>query len=147
MDKRIRNFIRKKKIMTLSSSNVDVPYCCIVFFSFDEEKNCFYFISNPESRHSEEIFVNQNVAGTIIKSEFNILKLQGIQFTGTCRMLEGTDAEMAGRHYQNTHPVSYWSTEKIWKVEVDWLKMTDNTLGFGNKIIWERVAMLTSKTV
>lgn len=146
MDERISKYIRKQKIMTMASSNADIPYCCVLFYSFDETKNCFYFISNPSSRHSEEIFINHFVSGTIIKSNLNVLKLQGVQFTGRCRMLEGKESEVAGEHYQSRHPVAHWSKERIWMLEIDWLKMTDNTLGFGKKIIWERVPVLTSKT-
>ena len=145
MEERISKFMRKHKVMTIASSNSDKPYCCVVFYSFDPEKNCLYFISNPSSKHSEEIFVNPQVAGTILKPELSILKLQGVQFTGSCRMLEGRDSELAGKHYQKTFPVAHWSKERIWIIELDWIKMTDNTLGFGEKIIWGKVPRVSDK--
>ncbi len=145
MEERIRKFIRKQKLMTLGTSKDDIPYCCVVFYSFDEEKNALYFISNPSSRHSEEIFLNPIVGGTITKPELKIVKLQGVQFTGCCSLLEGAEAEAAGRHYLATHPVAYWSKERIWKLDLDWVKMTDNTLGFAKKIVWEKVPLLSGK--
>ena len=144
MEDRIIKFISKQKLMTLATCNIEKPYCCSVFYSFDKDKNALYFISNPKSRHSEEIFMNPSVAGTILKSNLNVLKLQGVQFSGTCRLLEGDEAQEAGRHYQISHPVAYWSKERIWAIDLELIKMTDNTLGFGKKIIWQRVPSLTS---
>jgi len=145
MEEKIRKFLSKQKLLTLATSKDDIPYCCVVFYSFDADKNALYFISNPSSRHSEEIFLNANVAGTITKPELKIIKLQGVQFTGTCSLLDGSEAESAGRHYQNAHPVAYWSKERLWKLDLDWVKMTDNTLGFAKKIVWEKVPLLSGK--
>lgn len=142
MQENIRKFLEKQKIMSLASTNADIPYCFIVLYVFDPLKNYCYFVSKVTSRHSKEIMVNSRVSGTIIKQETSILKLQGVQLTGTCRLLDGDEALHAESCFQKAYPISQWMKEKIWAVELNFVKMTDNTLGFSTKLIWERNADL-----
>jgi len=96
-----------------------------------------YFLSAPSSRHGKEIMENSLVSGTIVGQRMMISKLKGIQFTGTCSLLEKDSEIRAKEVYTAKFPFVSLNKERIWVVKPDWIKMTDNSLGFGTKIIWD----------
>ena len=77
---------------------------------------------------------NPNVAGTIQPDKLNPLAIKGLQFTGV--MTE--NAEHASAHYYKKYPFALAMPGVVWAIQLDYTKMTDNTLSFGKKIIWER---------
>ena len=142
MTDRVRNFIVSHKMMTLGTSEEGRPYCSVLFYSFDETNSRLYFVSKESSRHGREVLSNSAVAGSIIRDESNVFKLQGIQFTGRCFLLNEEESSVARSNYLSAHPLAILLNESMWCVTLDWIKMTDNTLGFGKKIIWERTPAL-----
>ncbi len=138
MEERIFKFILNHKTMTLASVDAGLPYCSVLFYSFDADKKYLYFVSKESSRHGKEIVGNSAVAGSILREESSFVKLQGIQFTGKCVLLKDKEYIEGRDHFLSFHPLARLVNESMWRVSLDWIKMTDNTLGFGKKIIWER---------
>lgn len=138
IDVRIRKFIAQNQSLTLATQTSGHPYCCSLFYAFDEREGVFYFMSSVDSRHAKEIILNPNIAGTVLNGEESILNLQGIQFLGTAHLLEGEDYSAAKKIYVQRHPTARLHQSELWAIKVEWIKMTDNTLGFGSKLIWER---------
>lgn len=68
----------------------------------------------------------------------NKLSVRGIQFEA--EVLDNTAAEIQDgmKDYFKKHPVALLMPGEIWALQVNQIKMTDNTLGFGKKIIWNR---------
>ncbi|MEJ2373224.1 MAG: hypothetical protein P8Y16_05450, partial [Sulfurimonas sp.] len=60
-------------------------------------------------------------------------KIQGLQFRGIFRKNE--DKELS-KLYFKTFPYALALQPKLWIIDVDYFKLTDNRLGFGKKIIW-----------
>jgi len=50
---------------------------------------------------------------------------------------EGDLAEKAKVAYLKRFPVAILMKTNLWVVKVRYIKMTDNRLGFGKKLIWE----------
>jgi uncharacterized protein YhbP (UPF0306 family) len=63
-------------------------------------------------------------------------KIRGIQFQGLVSEPEGEDLPLAKSAYLKRFPVAMLMDTHLWMVELTHIKMTDNKLGFGKKIIW-----------
>lgn len=140
VDERIIRFTEKNHVLTLATSNGEVPYCCSIFYVFDPGRCCFYFMSSVDTKHIQHATVQPLVAGTVVPGDTGIAKIQGIQFTGKFYSPQGEELNQAKKTYLKNFPMARLFDSEFWGVEMDYIKMTDNTLGFGKKIIWNRVA-------
>ena len=52
--------------------------------------------------------------------------------------------EKAKKVYLKRFPFAALMDTTLWLVIIDYLKMTDNSFGFGKKMVWERVKDLGS---
>ena len=96
------------------------------------------FLSDKETKHINDARANSNVAGTISTEVTTVAKIKGIQFTGEfINPTEQQQKELYKIHYDK-FPFAKAKPSPIWGVQLSWIKMTDNTLGFGKKLIWER---------
>lgn len=137
MDKKISKYILANKALTLATSSNSVPYCANCFYVFDEVNKTLIFLSDTTTRHIEEGLVNKNVAGTINTEVTTVAKIKGIQFTGEfINPREGQQKEFYAAYYKK-FPFAKAKPSAIWGIQLNWIKMTDNTLGFGKKLIWE----------
>jgi uncharacterized protein YhbP (UPF0306 family) len=65
-------------------------------------------------------------------------KIQGIQFSGMLELAEAEAFEKASSAYLKRFPFAALMDTTLWILPIDYLKMTDNRLGFGKKLVWER---------
>ena len=138
LDKRIIRFIKKHTILTLATSGKDKPYCCTCFYVYKEEENKFFITSDKKTRHIHEAAIQPVVAGAIALETSMIGKIQGVQFTGIIKEPEGKEYDQAKKIYIRKFPVAALSELEMWCIEPDFIKFTDNRLGFGKKLIWNK---------
>jgi uncharacterized protein YhbP (UPF0306 family) len=81
--------------------------------------------------------LNAKVAGSVVLETHIIGKIQGVQFQGTITLAEGERLKLAERAYLKRFPVAALMDTHLWLVDLTLLKMTDNLLGFGKKLVWE----------
>lgn len=138
MNKKISAYLKINKVLTLATSINDIPYCANCYYAWDESNNRLYFLSDKTTRHVSEAAQNLHIAGTITTDAKSIAKLQGIQFTG--KFIIPNEEEQAGfyRIYYNKFPFAKVKPSPIWGIALEFIKMTDNTLGFGTKHFWEK---------
>ena len=98
----------------------------------------FVFTSDKNTKHINDIAQQKFVAGAIALETKIIGKIRGIQFTGIIKELEGEELKTAKKAYLRAFPYAILKKTHLWGVEVDFIKMTDNRLGFGKKIIWKK---------
>ncbi len=137
-DKIIIEFLRKHHVLTLATCAENTPWCANCFYVWLEDENCFVFTTDPVTRHGSEAIKNPQVAGSVVLETSIVGKVQGVQFTGKMVVPEGDLAEKAKRVYLKRFPVAVLMKTNLWVVQVESIKMTDNRLGFGKKLIWER---------
>jgi len=134
ISKKIVAFIEKHHLLTLATCHEGKPYCASCFFAFVEESPTFVFATDENTRHGKEALSNPNVAGTVAL-ETNILgKVQGIQFTGIFREAKGDESKA----YFKKFPYALAMNPKLWSIEIETIKFTDNTMGFGRKIEYKK---------
>ena len=127
---KIVNFINKHHLLTLATSCDNTPYCASCFFVFDKEAPCFIIATDEKTRHGREALLNPTVAGTIALETNMVGKIQGIQFSGTFRV--ATVGEKMT--YFKRFPYALAMNPSLWSIDIGYIKFTDNTLGFGNKL-------------
>lgn len=138
MDKRMKSFIKEQRNLTLCTSVNNIPSCANCFYAYMSEGDFLVFKSNKKTKHIANALINYNIAGTIIPDISKIGNIKGIQFTGMLIVPTGDLLDKAKKTYYARHPFALPMAGEIWMTELISVKMTDNTLGFGNKLIWEK---------
>ena len=105
-----------------------------------EELNLFVFTSGHETKHIADVVETQNyhASGAIALETKMTGKIRGIQFAGLMRELSGIELKTGKSAYLKAFPIARLSKLHLWGLEPNILKMTDNRLGFGKKLIWNR---------
>jgi uncharacterized protein YhbP (UPF0306 family) len=135
---KLQLFISENKISTVCFVNDEnKPYCINCFYTFDEKNNILIFKSSKGTTHQNYTKANACVSGTILPNEIDALKLKGVQFSGKIIENEEIEKLLLNSKYLKKYPMSIAIMGYIWAVKLDFLKFTDNTLGFGNKTIWK----------
>lgn len=135
-DKKMIQFIRKHHLFTLATLNNGKPWTASCFYVFMEDSCEFIFTSGLHTLHGQNMVENQVVAGNIALETKVIGRIQGIQFTGTVRKLSNDELKRAEKAYIKRFPVAMLMETVLWAIEVEMIKLTDNTLGFGKKLYW-----------
>ncbi len=136
-DKKITHFIRKHHVATLATSAGNIPWVCHCFYAYMMEENWLVFTSDEQTRHVREVMAHPEVAGGIVLETSVVRKVQGVQLNGIMR--RPTEAEKGGvtRAYLSRFPFAVLMNVSLWIVEIHHIKMTDNRLGFGKKLLWD----------
>lgn len=114
------------------------PYCFSCFYAFHADAGLLYFKSSENSRHAGLMKKNPFVAGTILPDKLNKISIKGIQFEATVLDTQQPLVKRSLGIYIKKHPLALAIPGEIWALQINHIKMTDSTLGFGKKIIWER---------
>ena len=138
IDERILKFIDEHHVLTLAVTNQNRPWCASCFYVYLREKNLFVFTSDPDTKHIKDVIQSNNyhVAGTIALETKITGKIRGIQFSGPMRELRGDELKSVKKAYYEKFPIARLSKLYLWGIAPGFIKMTDNRLGFGKKLIW-----------
>jgi uncharacterized protein YhbP (UPF0306 family) len=140
-DKKIIEFLKKHYVLTLATVGDDQPWCANCFYALIEDELTFVFTSGHDTRHIQEAVKNGKVAGTVVLETSIVGKIQGIQFSGVLELALGQVLEKASKAYLKRFPFAALMDTTLWVLPIDQLKMTDNRLGFGKKLLWERLVL------
>ncbi|MFI3279123.1 MAG: pyridoxamine 5'-phosphate oxidase family protein [Rikenellaceae bacterium] len=132
MDERIIKFIKKHHVLTLATAVNNTPYCANAFFAYDAQRNRFVFTSALTTRHGQEMSQNSMVAASIVWETKLVGRIQGVQLTGKVVEADKQDSKC----YIGKFPYTALAELTLWAIEPKMIKYTDNTLGFGKKLIW-----------
>ncbi|MDR2962650.1 MAG: pyridoxamine 5'-phosphate oxidase family protein [Bacteroidales bacterium] len=135
--KKIADFIRKHHVLTLATSAENKAWCANCFYAFDTATHSLVFSSDTGTTHAQHALHNSRVAVSIVLETRIVGKIQGLQITGTMILCEGNDLNDAQKIYLKKFPYAALMNTSLWRVHIDYAKLTDNTLGFGTKLIWE----------
>lgn len=138
VDKRIIEFINKHHVLTLSTSRNNIPYSANCFYVYFEDENMLVFTTDHKTKHAQDAVENQMVSGSIVLETNVVGKIQGVQFQGKMYEPEEELLKKVKAKYLKRFPVAMLMKTNLWVVELSFLKFTDNRLGFGKKLIWEK---------
>ncbi len=138
IDHRITEFIKKHHVFTLATSVEDIPWCAACFYAWHETERFFVYTTDPTTRHGTEATKNKHVAANIVLETRLVGKIQGLQISGVTFPAEGELEEVARKRYLKRFPYARLVDLNLWILEPQTLKLTDNNLGFGKKLIWQK---------
>ena len=134
-EKKITSFIARHHVLTLATATADgMPYCAACFYAYDKERNVIVFTTDDTTTHGQQMIANANVACAINLETRVVGKVQGLQVCGVVRRGDEQDKST----YIKRFPYAAVAPLNIWAIEPSFMKLTDNTLGFGKKLIWKR---------
>lgn len=137
---KISSFLSEHHVLSLATTTTQELSVCSLFYRYFPKRNIFIVASSEETNHIKHIQSNPTVAGNILLETKEVAKIQGVQFRGTFSELKDiTNKEL----YFEAFPYAREMNPKLWQIDVKYFKMTDNTLGFANKIIWKDSSLQT----
>lgn len=136
LDEPICRFLARHHVLTLATTDHDgMAWCSNAFYAFDAERGQLIFSSEGETAHVAHMAADNRVAVSVVLETRIVGRVQGCQIRG--KAAEADDK--ARRRYLRRFPYAAAMTGmKVWAVEMDYAKLTDNTLGFGKKLVWQR---------
>lgn len=153
---RIAAFLAAHNTMTLATVGPDgAPQAAAVFYAADADLN-LYFLSSPASRHSQNLAREPRVAATVQADGQAWQSIQGLQIEGTAHPVEaGRELAHAARVYAARFdflrgllegadgPAALrgpLASTRFYVLRPAWIRLIDNTQGFGHKEEWRRGA-------
>lgn len=133
----IREYLDSQHVLTLCCHDRDELWCASCFYLFEPETMSLLIMTDSKTRHGQLIEKNAGVAGAISDQEVDIIKLKGIQFSGSIALLIGDKEHAARLNFYDRYPVAKLIPSPIWRLKLNEVKMTDNTEGFANKYHWK----------
>lgn len=140
----IKQFLAAHTTLTLATLAEDGrPQAAPIFFAEMADLSLI-FISEQKVRHSQNVARDGRVAATIYADGQQWQTIQGLQVEGTCAALSGEEAEVARAIYLAKYPfiaedkflAGMLSQITFYKISPIWLRLIDNTQGFGHKEEW-----------
>ncbi|MCC3704924.1 YhbP family protein [Rouxiella badensis] len=136
--KLISRYLSKNHVLALCAHAEGDIWSANCFYVTDVERMCLYFMTELKTRHGSLMHKNPQVVGTIATQPKTIALIKGIQYSGTATLLEGEEDKVGRALYCKHFPVAIAMKAPVWQLQLNEIKMTDNTLGFGKKLMWKR---------
>ncbi len=141
IDDRILKFIKRHHTATLATTDASgEAWCCNLFYAWLPEEGALVFTSSSETRHGRDMLAGHLAAASIVLETRVVAKVQGLQIQGFPSRAESGDALYKAAHtaYLKRFPYAVFAKGDLWILKLTRLKYTDNSLGFGTKLEWER---------
>lgn len=148
---RLQDFLRQHNTLTLATIGpAGEPQVAAVFYVADDELNLL-FLSSPESRHSRNLIREPKVAATIQADGQDWQEITGLQIEGTAAEIGGAreNARVARLFAERFDflralrgdedegvPVALrgpMANSRFYILRPAWIRLIDNSLGFGHK--------------
>ncbi|WP_436859000.1 YhbP family protein [Citrobacter tructae] len=134
----ISRWLAKQHVVTWCVHHEGELWCTNAFYIYDAQKVAFYVLTEEKTRHAQMSGSQANIAGTVNGQPKTVALIRGVQFKGVIRQLEGEESDAARQIYNRRFPVARMLSAPVWEIRLDEIKFTDNTLGFGKKLVWLR---------
>lgn len=136
VDNRVVSFLQAQTALTLGTCADNIPYCSACFYAYSAADNVLVFKSSESTSHTQQGLANERVSVSILPDKLITGKVQGIQMAGLFFRPDGELLSSLKKVYYKKYPFALAIGGELWAVKPIWIKFTDNTLGFGKKLIW-----------
>ncbi|EMF0719632.1 YhbP family protein [Citrobacter sp. Marseille-Q6884] len=134
----ISQWLAKQHVVTWCVHQDGELWCTNAFYLFDAQNVAFYVLTEEKTRHAQMSGPRAPIAGTVNGQPKTVALIRGVQFKGEIRRLEGEESDRARKLYNRRFPVARALNAPVWAIRLDEIKFTDNTMGFGKKMHWQR---------
>jgi uncharacterized protein YhbP (UPF0306 family) len=143
----IRQALADHTTLTLAYADADGPGACAVLYAPTADAvPSLAFVTSVGTRHGRALQDQSSarVAFTAQRDGQVWHKLTGLQGRGTCRRLEGSDRRTVWAAYIARFPfvtaddslAAAMESTALWELVPSWLRLIDNSQGFGHKEEW-----------
>lgn len=136
--KHILKFLKKNHVLALCAAADGEMWSANCFYVTDSDSLSLYFMTEMKTLHATLMAKSPQVVGTIAPHPKTIALITGIQYRGEATVLTGEEERHARQVYCTHFPVAIAMKAPVWRLTLNHIKMTDNTLGFGKKLLWSR---------
>jgi uncharacterized protein YhbP (UPF0306 family) len=134
----ISRWLEKQHVVSWSVAKDGELWAACAFYLYDRENVAFYLLTEETTRHAQMSGPRAVVAGTVNGQPKTVALIRGVQFRGEIRLMEENESAAMRERYYRRFPMARMLPAPLWEVRIDEMKFTDNTLGFGKKMIWLR---------
>ena len=139
--KSAQKFIEMHNTMTLATIGKDRPSAAAVFYAPIKKGKSLVFVSSEKSEHIVNSKNNNSCAVTIQEDGLELNVIKGIQIKG--------NIILANEKYWNDYLERYdyiksdstlskaLEKVKLYELKIEWVRIIDNTKGFGNREEYE----------
>jgi hypothetical protein len=138
IDEEIVAFINENKVATVCASVNNEPYCFNCYYSFMEQDGLLVYKSSTGTKHDKMLVENNKTAGTIVPENTEVTSIRGIQFEGLVLKERFELSLKLSASYYLKYPFAMAMPGTLFAIQINKMKFTDNTRGFGFKQNWER---------
>ncbi len=139
IDKLIERFIAKHHVLTIATlSEEGTPRTANLFYAYIKGEGRFVFTTSLTTAHGGDMNRNNRVGANIVLESKVVGRLEGLQIEGRATLAKGEELKEARSAYIKRFPFAIVADLELWVLTADFFKLTDNKLGFGKKIIWQR---------
>ena len=131
---KVERFLSKHHLLSLATSVDNLPQSASLFYAYNSEEVTFIVASDTKTEHIKNVLANNTVSGTVALETDEVGKIEGIQFKAKMYMI----SDKEGSLYFKAFPFAKVMNPQLWRIEVTDIKLTDNRLGFGTKLNWQR---------
>jgi uncharacterized protein YhbP (UPF0306 family) len=145
IDDAILTALRAHTTLTLAYADADGPQACAVLYAVTDE-GAPVFVTAPTTRHGRALAEDPRAAFTAQADGQQWTGMTGVQGRGLVRRLpEGSpERDAAWAAYTERFPFvahderlgSALAATALWELRPSWLRLIDNTRGFGFKTEW-----------
>ncbi len=134
------DYLAGHQVMTLATQGPAGLWAAAVFYASAEFN--LYFLSAGHTRHAQNMAATGQVAATIQEDYRDWPEIQGVQLSGSVRLLSGAALVAARDAYQQKYPFIAQADDKMQAalMRVNWYQLTpeklyyiDNRLGLGHR--------------
>lgn len=86
-DRQASELLKEVSVLHLATAGDRGPWCAAVYFA--HRGTCFYFVSDPSTRHVSEALAAGTAAGAVSAGSDSWRELRGLQMEGTLRSVTG----------------------------------------------------------
>lgn len=139
MNEPINLFVEKQKCASICCvDEAGNPNCFSCFYAVNLPEGLLYFKSSLDSFHMKILMLKSILSGTILPDKLHVLAVKGIQFRGILLPKQHRLTQDAAKYYYKRYPIALAIPGEVWTIQLNSIKMTDSSKGFGKKIQWER---------
>jgi len=139
---RVRKLLTQVSTLTLATTDLNgIPHATPVYFVASDKDHLFFF-SDETSLHTQHINQNSQAAAAIYPECGGWQDIKGLQLRGKVHLVESTDTwNIVWELYQLKFPFvgslkSIVARNKMYAFIPSWIRLVDNSQGFGFKREW-----------
>jgi len=135
---KFEEFLHSQHVAHIATCKDNSPWAAACFYVYDSKNGALVFASSQSTRHIKEATNFGKIAGSIALQTTEVGRIEGVQFEGVLNPANSTQKRL----YYKAYPYALAMRPKLWSIEIQRAKLTQNRLGFGHKEHFTRPAPL-----